>query len=319
MTAPAPIISVTEPLSWAFARMKLILFQPFVLERWFVIGFCAWLAELGSTGGNFNFNMTGGRNQPKLKKTAEEAWDYIQANLDWILPLAIGIVLLLLALWVLMVWLSSRGQFMFLHCVTGNVAEVRAPWHRYRAHGSSLFRFRLALVGLTLVVSLPGLAILGLLITQMVRRGAPDTTSIVVCVSVFLFVVCVGIVMALAQKLTSDFVVPIMWLRTPRCVEAWREFLRLLAGHKADLALYVIFQIVLHLGASVALIFVGLATCCVGFCLLAVPYLGTVVSLPLPVFFRSYSLYYLAQYGDAYNVFAQSQPPSAPVPPAPAV
>jgi hypothetical protein len=44
-------ISVTEPLTLAYDRVKLILFQPFELGKWFTIGFCAWLAGLGERGG----------------------------------------------------------------------------------------------------------------------------------------------------------------------------------------------------------------------------------------------------------------------------
>jgi hypothetical protein len=35
-----------------------------------------------------------------------------------------------------------------------------------------------------------------------------------------------------------------------------------------------------------------------------IPYLGTVLMLPILVFERSYSLYYLAQYGPEWDVFA---------------
>ena len=44
-------ISVAEPVSPALERVKLMLFQPFDLGKWFVIGFCAWLAFLGEGGG----------------------------------------------------------------------------------------------------------------------------------------------------------------------------------------------------------------------------------------------------------------------------
>jgi len=34
-----------------------------------------------------------------------------------------------------------------------------------------------------------------------------------------------------------------------------------------------------------------------------IPFLGTVLLLPVHVFKRSYSLYYLAQYGEEYDTF----------------
>jgi hypothetical protein len=35
-----------------------------------------------------------------------------------------------------------------------------------------------------------------------------------------------------------------------------------------------------------------------------IPYIGTVLLLPVAVFKRSYSIYYLAQYGPPYDVFS---------------
>ena len=49
-------ISVVEPVSPALERVKQMLFKPFDLAKWITIGFCAWLAGLGeSGGGGFNY------------------------------------------------------------------------------------------------------------------------------------------------------------------------------------------------------------------------------------------------------------------------
>ena len=50
VSTPPREISVAEPVSPALERVKRILFQPFDLGKWFVIGFCAWLAQLGEGG-----------------------------------------------------------------------------------------------------------------------------------------------------------------------------------------------------------------------------------------------------------------------------
>jgi hypothetical protein len=39
---------------------------------------------------------------------------------------------------------------------------------------------------------------------------------------------------------------------------------------------------------------------------LAIPYLGTVLYLPVLIFHRAYSLYYLAQFGPEYDLFART-------------
>ena len=52
---------------------------------------------------------------------------------------------------------------------------------------------------------------------------------------------------------------------------------------------------------------VAIATCCCACCILGIPYIGTVLMLPILVFERSYSLYYLGQYGPEFDVFARAQ------------
>jgi hypothetical protein len=74
--------------------------------------------------------------------------------------------------------------------------------------------------------------------------------------------------------------------------------------------LYLLFQIVLGMAIGAVVVMVVLLTCCIAGCLLLLPFFGTVLLLPVLIFKRSYSLYYLAQYGPQYDVF-----PPAPAPP----
>ena len=105
-----------------------------------------------------------------------------------------------------------------------------------------------------------------------------------------------------------DFVVPIMSLRRTGCTAAWREFLVMLADNAGRFTLYVLFQIVLGMAIGVLVLLVVVVTCCIAGCLMALPYVGTVLLLPVLVFERSYSIYYLAQFGPAYDVFPPAQP-----------
>ena len=47
MNGSEPKIEIFKPFGEAFELTKKILFQPFDLKKWFVIGFAAWLANLG--------------------------------------------------------------------------------------------------------------------------------------------------------------------------------------------------------------------------------------------------------------------------------
>ena len=325
-------ISVTEPVSPALERVKTMLFKPFDLGKWFTIGFCAWLAFLGEGGGGGGFNSgfsnsfnnhsnagNAGLAGDSLRHGYHEARDYVLNNLDWIVPVAAAAVVLLLALWLLILWLSSRGQFMFLHCVAFDKAEVAEPWTKFEREANSLFWFRLLLGLVGVVVMLPMLGGIALMIVRMVLHGEPDAGGILLAVVLGLIFIVLAIVFALINKFTTDFVVPIQFLRGGQCLAAWREFWGLLADNAGMFTLYILFQIVLGMAIGVIVLGAIIITCCIAGCLMIIPYIGTVLLLPVLVFKRSYPLYFLRQFGPSYDVFppASSAPPVTGLQPAP--
>ncbi len=307
MTVPSAEISVTAPVGQAFDRVKRMLFQPFDLGKWFVIGFCAWLADLGESGASFNGRYSGGGGPSgvthNFRDFMDQATQYVMQNLYWIIPVVAAMVVLGLAWAMLVTWLNSRGRFMFLHCVALDQAEVKWPWREFAREGNSLFwfRFLLGLIGTTLCLPLLGgiLFIIG----RMLYRGNAEPGGIVLAVGLGLVFLALVVCLWLVRKFTIDFVVPIMFLRRAPCTIAWWEFLSLLGANTGHFTLYVLFQIVLMMAIGVVLLVAVVVTCCIAGCLMVLPYLGTVVLLPVLVFERSYSIYYLAQFGPAYDVF----------------
>jgi len=277
-----------------------------------VIGFCAWLAMLGQGGGgggggNYNF----GNRHHDFRDGLNEARDYVMSNLGWIVPLAVGLFLLGMAIWVVITWLSSRGQFMFLHCVATNRAEVRVPWHGYLAEANRLWLFRLVLGLVSFVFVAPAVVGTIVLILVMVAGQGVSWPLVLGAIGAFLAAVCFGGLFGVIGKLTRDFVVPVMALRRTSCRAAWREFWQLTFGHRLDLVFYLLFQALLAIVVGLALVVLILVTCCVAGCLMALPYLGTVLLLPVFVFDRAYSLYYLAQFGPDWELISAEPPPQA--------
>ncbi len=310
-------VSVIDPISPAIERVKLMLFRPFDLQRWLVIGFCAWLAYLGAGGGGGGGGPGGGgpgysgphdRHDQKeqIQEGIETAKDYFVDNSYWIIPVAVTVVVLIVVIGLLIAWLNSRGRFMFLHCVATNKAEVKIPWHKFRRHANSLFLFRIVLgiIGLA-VIGVPVIAI-GVLAIMLASGTLVAVAAVPGIIIVGLMLFALLIVLFLVRKFTFDFVVPLMFLQTASCVAGWREFMTTLSANKLRFALYLLFQIVIGIviGAIIGIGFcVGLCLCCAS-CLLLIPYIGTVILLPLLVFQRAYSLYYLQQFGPRLDVFA---------------
>jgi hypothetical protein len=307
MPQPA-IISVTAPVSQGIDRVKRLLFRPFDLGKWFTIGFCAWLARLGQAGLGGSFNFGSHQNTGNWREQLERACVFVQSNLAWIVPLAILLVGIGVTVGVVLLWVSSRGKFMFLHCVALEKAEIDVPWRRYAWEGRGLFLFRLVLALIGAVPSLALVVVVVVIIAKMVNRGGSDLHSVVALVGVGAALLAVGTLFFIVRKLTVDFVVPIMFLRGCTCREGWREFLGLLSANFGDFVVYLLFQIALGIATGALVLIVVLATCCLAGCLMIIPYLGTVVLLPLLIFQRSYSLHYFAQFGQLYDVFPQAPP-----------
>lgn len=310
-------ISVIDPINPAIDRAKSILFEPFDLGRWFIIGFCAFLANLGKwsggSGGGRGGDSHGGRQYHSVHEAVDDTKFYIQDNLSWIVPLGIFIAVVVILVWLVVLWLSSRGRFMFLHCVAENKAEVKIPWTKYAMHANSLFLFRIVL-GLAgfIFIGLPCFMILSLVLTS------PFIITMFGSIMIGIIAVVLMIAIVIIAKFTQDFVVPIMYLRTTSCVEAWREFLTILSNNKGSFALYILFQFAIFIVYCIVIpMLLCIGTCCL--CglglLMLIPYIGTVIILPIPVFLRSYSLYYLKQYGPQFDVFnpdiitVQAEPP----------
>lgn len=322
MNSRPAYVSVIDPIGPAIERVRTILFRPFDLEKWFVIGLSAWLAQLGRGGGNGGGgggnNRGGGLHREdigeEIRHGYEVSKEYVTANLHWILPVAIFALTVLISLWLLVTWLSSRGRFTFLYCVAQNKGEFSNPWRLLRPHGNSLFSFRvgLGLLGFFTTIAFAAAGgVLAFFAHQSLGFTAVTILGLVMC-GLLAFVTM--IVFGTIGAFTTDFVVPIMYLRGLRCRPAWRAFLEILSENKGRFFVYLLFQIIIGI-ALVAMAFGMMCVCCFAWCLFILPYVGTVLLLPLPVFRRSYSLYYLAQYGPEFNAIAPEPEPEVVEPP----
>jgi hypothetical protein len=142
-----------------------------------------------------------------------------------------------------------------------------------------------------------------LLIGLVLLGIASLTVGIVVLVAVI-------VVLAVAFSLIFQLMVPVMYRQRCRALPAFREVIRLILSRPAPVILYLLFFIVLCLGAGV-IACLSLLACCITL----IPYVGTVVLLPVHVVLAAFPLLFLRQFGDAFDVWATVGFPAAPAPP----
>lgn len=318
-------VSVLDPVGRAINKTKQILFDPFNLEKWFVIGFCAWLAGLGGGGGGgggFNMGSSNSHCPPNVHHIKQEVSAFISQSLPWLLPVAAAGILLIIAIGLLVVWLKSRGQFMFLDCIIKNRAAVSAPWTEYRAEGNSLFGFKfiLWLVGFLLML---GAIIPLIIIFVMFARNDFAVIRIVpaFAAGLLLFVfVLTGLALGVVKVLTDDFVVPVMYRRRCGVKAAWKECMGLFSARPGMFVLYLLFLIVIGVVMGFLAAICALMACCCFCCVswtFCIPFIGsylmTVLLLPLAVWRRSYAILFLSQFGPEFDVFETVVSPAEPV------
>jgi hypothetical protein len=296
MNSTEPKIEIFKPFGEAFELTKKILFRPFDVKKWFVIGFAAWLANLGGSGGGFNYQYNRREDVQKLNETISQIPHPILVAGVCVL---IGFVCILI---IVFAWLRARGGFMFIDCIVKNRGAIAEPWRNFRPEGNSYFFFSL-LVGFAFLIFA---ALLSLPFVLPIIRGVTflhvHDVYLISTVAAWAFVV---IILVLAWSLIASFMVPLMYVQRCRASKAFGIVARLVAAHPGEILLYCLFLIVLALAAGVVTCLAICATCCIA----AIPYIGTVILLPVFVLLRSFSLLFLRQFGSDYDVWANFMPP----------
>ncbi|MCX5685170.1 MAG: hypothetical protein NT049_16025 [Planctomycetota bacterium] len=313
-------ISVIGPISLSIDRTRRVLFAPFDIVKWLKLGFCAFLASLLEGGGSGNggggdHGHGGSRGGPELPEsfsdTVAMAWQWLVENAFWAVVIAVVLVAVIVIV-VVLAWLKARGKFMFLDGVVLNRGAIVEPWKRYRALGNSLFWFYL-LFGVFSMVLFVGMAV-GILavIWPDIAAGEFGGRAIMGLALGACTMIPVVLIYGFIAVLLDDLVIPVMYLRGLGVWAAWGVFGReILSGHIGSVILFWLMRIAIGLAIAIA----TLLLCCFTCCLAALPYIGTVILLPLLTFDRCYGLYFLQQYGESWRFFADE----APAPPQPAL
>jgi hypothetical protein len=296
-------IQYFEPMSRGFARMKKALFSPFDLKKWFVVGFTAFLSGLTDWHGGGEMGKKGGTmDWEGFLYFPQRAVEWLTENPIWAVLIAIG-VLLLLILAVFIAWWSARGKFMFLDNVAHDRSQVVAPWKEYRAEGNSLFLLSLLLAAIVFVI-VTAYAVQCFTSLLALYESSEDVRALIgPAILMVLGLIAIFLLVGFISLLLRDFVVPIMYKERITVLKAIRKFFPLLLSELLYFLGYAVFKFFVVLVVVIGVIVVGLATCCVGFLLFAIPYINAVVLLPVSYTLRAFSVEFLEQFGPEYHIF----------------
>ncbi|MDH4197121.1 MAG: hypothetical protein OEW05_06925 [Candidatus Aminicenantes bacterium] len=293
-------IAYLEPLGRAWERMKQALFRPFDLHKWFVVGFNAFLAGLAD-GQNGGGGGRGGRHASfrEFLDFPGRAWEWLNQHPGWFAAIVV-ITAAAIVVGIVLLWLSSRGKFMFLDNVVHNRAEIANPWRQYRREGDSLFLWRLVFSLVAVAVFVAFVVFFFATARDLYDESPGHHLSVSYFVGLGLIFLALIVVAGFVSLFLDSFVVPLMYKDRVTAVQGWRRFLALLGQHPFAFILFGLLMFGLILLFVAAVVVAGIITCCIGWILLVIPYIGTVVTLPVWYTFRAFSLEFLAQFGPEY-------------------
>jgi hypothetical protein len=282
----------------AIEHTRKMLFEPFDIAKWFVLGFVIFLAQLisadsGGWGGSrlqekLNRHRYGEGSAHELQQAAQWAVDH----LGLILLIGIGLFVLFNLIGLVIQYLGARGHFMFLECVIENKAEVAVPWRNASRPAWSLFLWRLAIFILFFwcFVLLFALPVWGVIRTTA-AGGFSFPGSLVSLVPFVAIFIPLAICTSLVDLLIRDFVTPVMLLHRIDLLGAVEKSIALWRGQLGNLLLYLLFRLIIGIFAGVVGMAVACFTCCIGI----LPVIYQTITAPIHVFVRSWTLAILEQ------------------------
>ena len=323
------MIDFTRAFDSAWERMQVILFRPFDIGKWFAIGLSAFLAGLIQGGNGLNsmpntndFKTITHPTTVHAQTTPPSVHDMISKMLapfsSTHLSMSVFVVAFIVGLIVgfgiliLFAWLGSRGQFMFLDNIVRNRGEIGWPWSHYARQANSYMIFYLLVVFASCLVILPILAIVVIMCIPLYQQERWPTGGEVggfIALGIVYFVASIALTTFLF--LFREFGAAIMFRRGITVRPALAEVFKIIARHPGSIIVFILLRIAIYIGVVI----LAIVICCFTLCIGQLPYIGTVILLPVLIFVKCFSLDCLAQFGPEYDVFTVDVPPTPPLPP----
>jgi hypothetical protein len=215
---------------------------------------------------------------------------------------AVVFILFIFFLYIIILKLKSRGDFMFIRRWYSPDDTITECWTETRDNANKFFAWRIRFYGLLLLVTLLNGGVLyssflapyvaGGYLWDMIYLRTLSVSATIAVASWFVFMV--------GESFGVGFVVPILHWHDVTVAKAWGKVFALCNQFPGAIILYVICLTGLWIGFALAIILAIVLTCCIAALPLMLPYLGAVCLLPVYFFFRGYSICFISQWRDNF-------------------
>jgi hypothetical protein len=307
--------------------MVFVLFSPFNFMKWLCIALAAFLYSCGEQGGG---SIPSYNPFPSLPTPAQPAATRSpfapspphtpfaganQAGSQAITAMVqafhahmflaftlIGLVLvLMLAITVIMTWLKARGSFILMDQLVRNSDQIVNPWNELGELANSYTWCALAvtaifmmtgtiLAGITAAIAWPSIA--------AQTFGTSAVVAIVFGLLAFPIFFILGMIISI---ILQDIVAPAMYARRMTALQVWPDVRAQIIGpHFTTILLFCLLYWGIVFCSAFVISLAGCCTCCCAY----LPYVGTVILLPVFVFRRLFGVYFVDQFGGHWSIFS---------------
>jgi len=277
---------------------------PFRFERWLVLGCVAFLDQCGrqqAMGGRFSapwpgtWGGGGGGGRPAgTGEDVTKAVEWLGTHALVVAMVAAAVLAVMVVFVAVVLWLNSRGVFMYADDVASGRADFERPWREHAARAGSYFAwsFGLTVATLAAVLVLVAAALMAVVALVSGPPGSGLTAGLGLAAVVVLFL-AVLVVAGLASLGLRDFVAPLQIHAGVGCGAAIRLLRDLVVAHPGVFVVYVLLKIVFGIASGILVLVAACLTCC---CVL-LPIVTQTALQPLFFFERAWSLFLLRQLG----------------------
>jgi hypothetical protein len=326
----------------AFKRMVIILFRPFDLAKWFFLGFCAWLATFissQSTGMGFESPRFNAPSPKATGHTSSEFSDFIkdlflgggsfsgkisnyfdvpQYVIWWIIFGTLTAILVGIVVYLVFAWISCRFKFVFVENLAKNQFKISELWFKYKKLGNSAFKWFLGFFAISFIFTILGFVVIASIVYPVfldyLRNDIFDiSVSSIAVLAVAISIFFIGaLILSFAFYFFNQFVIPIMYKKQISSKMAYKDLLHLLGATPFTFIKFWLLQIAANIICGIAVVLFVVCTCCIAIIPMVIPYLGTVVILPVVVFQRLQAMELLAAFGAEYSPYPVPPPRKQP-------
>ena len=355
-------------LSWG--KMVSILFKPFSIKKWILLGIIAMLAgELMSINFAYQSSALGkcktvkgkeviAAGQSKLasidrdkinelKGKAKEAMKILFKDTKFVAFLSLLFISSNVAifLWIVLI---SIFAFVFIDTVVTNDVSVKLPFHKNKSLGTSYFLWNIiyASFAIAVIAGLIGMCIYGIYKSALLASGTrPAFNEVLNATRPYgLMLLASLIVFLFINFFVNDFIKVMMYSRKKGIISSWLNFIAVFFRNPADFIKFYFIKLMLAILSIFPLIFlmviglvvflltsgvlgviglmiikftplaakgmVSIILTAIGVpALITLLFLARFTVLPIPVFFRVFSIYFLGSLDETLDIIDKPHQP----------